>query len=269
MAYAGINAKIAKTAIIGDNVTIGKNTIIGEYSVVDGKVKIGDNCVIYNGVTILGNTTIGDNNKIFPNATLGTEPQDLKYDGEESELIIGNNNLIREFCMFNPGTKGGGNITRIGNNNLFMAFVHIAHDCLIGDNNILANNATLGGHIEIANYVNIGGMTPVHQFVKIGEGAMVAGASALSQDLPPYCMAEGNRAKIIGLNKFRMRKIMDSSRIDAISDFYKKIFNPATSMRDIAQNEMSTSSNEDIIKICNFIIGSTRGISYKKGRGND
>lgn len=269
MAYAGVNTRIAKTAIIGENVIIGKNTVVGEYTVIDGKVNIGDGCIIYNGVTIMGNTTIGDNNKIFPNATLGTEPQDLKYSGEDSELIIGSNNLIREFCMFNPGTTGGGNVTRIGDNNLFMAFVHIAHDCIIGNNNILANNATLGGHIEIANYVNIGGMTPVHQFVKIGEGAMIAGASALSQDVPPYCMAEGNRAGIIGLNKFRMRKIMDSKRIDIISNFYKKIFNSAVSMRDIAQSELSVTNNEDIIRICNFIINSTRGISYKRGKNND
>ncbi|MWV60950.1 acyl-ACP--UDP-N-acetylglucosamine O-acyltransferase [Helicobacter saguini] len=234
-------------------------------------ITIGANTYIYNNVSIYGDTQIGKNNKIFPNATLGTPPQDLKYNGEKTTLQIGDNNLIRESCMFNPGTQGGGSLTKIGNNNLFMAFVHIAHDCIIGDNNILANNATLGGHIVIENYVNIGGMTPVHQFVKIGEGAMIAGASALSQDIPPYCMAEGNRAKIIGLNRFRMRKIMERDIIDSIDALYKRLFSGEQPLRDLAAMELEVAKskkNPHIIKICEFILESTRGIPFKRGEND-
>lgn len=267
-------AQIAKTAIIEGNVEIGANVIIGDYSVIRGNITIQDNTLLYNNVTIMGNTHIGTNNKIFPNAVLGTPPQDLKYKGEESLLQIGDNNTIRESCMFNPGTQGGGNITKIGDNNLFMAYVHIAHDCIVGSNNILANNATLGGHIHIADFVNIGGMTPVHQFVKIGEGAMIAGASALSQDIPPYCMAEGNRAKIVGLNRFRMRKIMERDEIDKINAFYTRIFSGHGSLRDLVSAELEVvknmpQSNPYIIKICEFILNSERGIPYKRGELNE
>ncbi len=267
------SAHIAKTAIIEGNVQIGAEVIIGDYSVIKGDVSIDESTYLYNHVTIMGHTRIGKHNKIFPNAVIGTPPQDLKYKGEASILEIGDNNTIRESCMFNPGTEGGGNITKIGNDNLFMAYVHIAHDCIVGNHNILANNATLGGHICVANHVNIGGMTPVHQFVKIGEGAMIAGASALSQDIPPYCMAEGNRARIIGLNRFRMRKIMERNEIDMVDALYKRLFSGNKSLRDLAAMELEVAkdmpNNEHIVKICEFILASERGIPYKRGELNE
>ncbi|STQ86114.1 acyl-ACP--UDP-N-acetylglucosamine O-acyltransferase [Helicobacter muridarum] len=267
-------AKIAKTAIIEGEVNIGENVVIEDYVVIKGNIDINDNSYIYNHVTIRGNTSIGKGNTIFPNAVLGTIPQDLKFKGETTFLEIGDNNLIRESCMFNPGTEGGGGITKIGSNNLFMAYVHVAHDCIIGNNNIFANNATLGGHIHIANFVNIGGMTPIHQFVRIGEGAMIAGASALSQDIPPYCMAEGNRAKIVGLNRFRMRKIMDRYVIDKIDALYKRLFSGSQSLRDLASLELkvaqgSGSDESEIISICEFILQSERGIPHRRGDIND
>lgn len=267
------SAHIANTAIIEGDVQIGANVTIGDYSVIKGNVSIDDDTYLYNHVTIMGHTRIGKNNKIFPNAVIGTPPQDLKYKGEASVLEIGDGNVIRESCMFNPGTEGGGNITKIGNNNLFMAYVHIAHDCIVGSHNILANNATLGGHIHVANHVNIGGMTPVHQFVKIGEGAMIAGASALSQDIPPYCMAEGNRARIIGLNRFRMRKIMERSEIDMVDALYKRLFSGNKSLRDLAAMELEVArdiqNNSNVTKICEFILASERGIPYKRGELNE
>lgn len=266
-------ACVAKTAIVEGNVKIDENVMIGDYCVIKGNVNIGEGTYLYNHVTIMGNTRIGKNNRIFPHAVLGTPPQDLKYKGEESILDIGDNNTIRESCMFNPGTEGGGNITKIGDNNLFMAYVHIAHDCIVGSHNILANNATLGGHIHVENHVNIGGMTPVHQFVKIGDGAMIAGASALSQDIPPYCMAEGNRARIIGLNRFRMRKIMERNEIDMIDALYKRLFSGNKSLRDLAAMELEVArdiqNNEHIVKICEFILASERGIPYKRGGLNE
>ena len=151
-------------------------------------------------------TTLGKNNTIFPFASIGAVPQDLKFSGEPARLIVGDNNTIREFTLFNPGTEGGGSVTRVGDNNLFMGYVHLGHDVIIGNNCILANAATLAGHVEMGNNAVIGGMTPVHQFVKIGDFAMVGGASALSQDVPPYCMAEGNRATLRGLNLTGLRR---------------------------------------------------------------
>ncbi|PAF52467.1 acyl-ACP--UDP-N-acetylglucosamine O-acyltransferase [Helicobacter sp. 13S00477-4] len=261
---------IAQNAIIKKGAKISQNVEIGDFCIIGENVEIEEGCKLYNNVTILGNTKIGKNTTIFPYAVLGTIPQDLKYEGEEVELIIGENNLIREHCMINPGTKGGINKTIIGNQNLLMAYVHIAHDCIIGNQCILANNATLGGHITIGDYVNIGGMTPVHQFVQIGDGAMIAGASALTQDIPPFCMAEGNRAIIRGLNKHRMRKLFSHEDIDFISQLYKKLFSGNAPIREVAQNEIiNDPQNEYVLKICNFILQSQRGIPIRKGSLNE
>lgn len=243
---------------------IGKGTEIGDFCVIGENVKIGKNCKIYNNVTLNGYTTIGDNNTIFSYAALGNQPQDLKYKGEKTELIIGDNNLIREFTMFNPGTGENGK-TIIGDNNLFMAYVHIAHDCIIGNDCILANCATLGGHIHIGNSVNIGGLTAVHQFVHIGDGSMIAGASGLSQDIPPYCIAEGNRAIIRGLNKYRLRKIFERDEIDEISHTYKILLSGKYPIKEIAQEILQNAKFDSIKNICNFIIDSKRGIPYKRG----
>ncbi|MDO7252506.1 acyl-ACP--UDP-N-acetylglucosamine O-acyltransferase [Helicobacter cappadocius] len=257
---------IAATAIIKEGAKIGENVEIGDFCVIGENVEIGDGSKLYNNVTIIGNTKLGQNNTIFPYAVLGTIPQDLKYDGEEVELIIGDKNLIREHCMINPGTKGGLSKTIIGNENLLMAFVHVAHDCIIKNHCILANNATLGGHVEMGDYVNIGGMTPVHQFVHIGDGAMIAGGSALTQDIPPFCMAEGNRAVIRGLNKHRMRKLFSREDIDFISKLYKRIFSGSAPMRELVQKELDENpQNQYVSKICNFILQSQRGIPIKKG----
>ena len=265
-----MSEKIAKTAIISKEAKIGKNVEIGDFCVIGDDVVIGDNTKLYNNVTLLGETIIGANNVIFPYAVLGTQPQDLKYAGEKTSLIIGDNNIIREHCMFNPGTAGGIQKTIIGNNNLFMAFVHIAHDCVVGNNCIFANNATLGGHVEVADYVNIGGMTPVHQFCKIGEGAMVAGASALTQDLPPFCMAEGNRAVVRGLNKHRMRKILESKEIDAVSSVYRKIFSAKISLQKLALEILDSKPEfEAVRKVCEFILKSERGIPIRKKSNSD
>ncbi|CAM2879616.1 acyl-ACP--UDP-N-acetylglucosamine O-acyltransferase [Helicobacter burdigaliensis] len=256
------SALIAPTAIIEEGAIIGENTKIGAYSVIGKNVKIGANCTIYNHVTITGNTTLGDYNEVFPNAVLGTIPQDLKFHGEESYLIFGSHNKIREFTMINPGTEGGGSKTIIGNHNLLMAYVHIAHDCIIGDHCILANGATLGGHIILGNHINIGGLTPIHQFVKVGDYAMIAGASALAQDIPPYCMAEGNRAVIRGLNLHRLRKNFEHHEVDKIHNAYKKLFLGNKPIKEIAQEILEQNCDENVAKMCHFIIHSTRGIPF-------
>ncbi len=252
------SVSVIKTEHIGEGTTIGDFCVIGE------NVKIGKNCQIYNNVTLNGYTTIGDNTRIFSGAAIGNIPQDLKYNGEKTELIIGKNNIIREFCMFNPGTGDGGK-TIIGDNNLFMAYVHIAHDCLIGNDCIFANYVGISGHIHIGNNVNVGGMTGLHQFVRIGDGCMLAGASAVGQDIPPYCIAEGNRAIIRGLNKYRLRKMFSLDEIDEISHIYRILLSGKKPIKELAQEFLESTSLDSIKNICRFIIDSKRGIPYKRG----
>lgn len=253
---------IIKTSSIGSGTKIGNFCVIGE------NVKIGKNCTIYDSVTINGHTRIGDNTSIFSYSSIGNAPQDLKYLGEKTELIIGNNNIIREFAMFNTGTGSNG-ATIIGDNNFFMAYVHVAHDCNIGNDCILTNGVTLGGHIHIGNNVNIGGLTAIHQFVRIGDGSMIAGASAISQDIPPYCIAEGNRATIRGLNRHKMRKIFSREQIDNISHVYKVLLSGKTPIRELASDILNNSDDKVIQYICKFILDSKRGIPYKRGVINE
>ena len=242
---------------------IGKNCQIGEGVVIDENVEIGDNCIIEPYAVITGYTKIGNNNHIFSHAVIGSIPQDLKYKGEKTYLIIGDNNKIREFTLINPGTEGGGGVTKIGNNNLLMGYVHIAHDVIIGNNCILANAATLAGHVVLEDNVVIGGMTPIHQFVKIGEYAMIAGASAVSQDIPPYCLAEGNRAKLRGLNITGLRrKLENRNDIDEIKRAYKELFESGKPLRETAQNLLKTNNNKYVKHLCEFILNSKRGIPY-------
>lgn len=212
---------IHKTAIIEDGAQLGDNITIGAYTIIGKNVTIGDGTTVGSHSLIEGNTTIGKNNEIFSHATLGSIPQDLKFAGEEVELIIGDNNKIREYTLFNPGTIGGGSKTIIGSNNLFMGYTHVAHDCIIGDNCIFANVATLAGHVECGDSVVVGGLTPVHQFCKLGSYAMVGGGSVVTQDIPPFCLAEGNRAILRGLNLTGLRRRLDNR--DDINEIKKHI----------------------------------------------
>ena len=243
---------------------IGKNCQIGEGAIIDENVVIGDNCIVEPYAVISGYTEIGDNNHIFSHAVVGSIPQDLKYKGEKTKLVIGNNNKIREFTLINPGTEGGGGVTKIGDNNLLMGYVHIAHDVIIKNNCILANAATLAGHVELEDNVVIGGMTPIHQFVKIGEFAMVAGASAVSQDIPPYCLAEGNRAKLRGLNLTGLRrKLQNRSDIDEIKKAYKELFESGKPIREVAE-KLKESQNQYVRHLAEFVLNSKRGIPYDR-----
>jgi UDP-N-acetylglucosamine acyltransferase len=242
---------------------IGKNCKIGIGAIIDEFVEIGDNCIIEPYAVITGYTKIGNNNHIFSHAVVGSIPQDLKYHGEKTYLEIGDNNKIREFTLINPGTEGGGGITKIGNNNLLMGYVHVAHDVIIGDNCILANAATLAGHVVLENNVVIGGMTPIHQFVKIGEFAMIAGASAVSQDIPPYCLAEGNRAKLRGLNLTGLRRNLENrSDIDEIKKAYKELFESGKPLQETAKKLLEKTQNKYVKHLCKFVLNSKRGIPY-------
>jgi len=253
---------IHPTSIIAEGASIGENVTIGPFTYVGSKVKIGDNTVIDSNTVIDGKTTIGKNNHIFSHTAIGTVPQDLKFDGEDVELVIGDHNKIREFTLLNPGTKGGGSITRIGNGNLLMAYVHLGHDVIIGDNCILANGATLAGHVEIGNHVVIGGLTPIHQFVHIGDYAMIGGASALTQDIPPYCLAEGNRANLRGLNLTGLRRSMEREEINALKNAYRELFEQGAPIQEVASRLFEESTSEKVKKLCEFIKVSKRGIPF-------
>jgi UDP-N-acetylglucosamine acyltransferase len=250
------------TAVIEDGAKIGENVKIGPFVTISSQTIIGDDTVIDAHTLIAGKTTIGKGNHIFSHAVIGSIPQDLKFNGEDVELIIGDHNKIREFTLLNPGTEGGGRITKIGNNNLLMGYVHLGHYVIIGNNCILANGATLAGHVELGNNVVIGGLTPIHQFVHIGDYAMIGGASALSQDIPPYCLAEGNRAMLRGLNLTGLRRALKRDEINELKIAYKELFESGEALQETAKNLQLKSSSEHVKKLVEFIMKSKRGIPY-------
>ena len=260
---------IHPSAVIESGAIIGENVSIGPFAYIGAQVIIGEGTTVASHAVIEGKTTIGKNNRIFSHAAIGTIPQDLKFAGEDVELIIGDNNTIREFTLLNPGTKGGGSVTKIGNGNLLMGYVHLGHDVILGDNCILANGATLEGHVELGNHVVIGGLTPVHQFVHIGDYAMIGGASALAQDIPPYCLAEGNRASIRSLNLTGLRRAMPRDEINALKSAYRELFEQNKPIQEIAQKLFETSESEKVKKMCNFIKTSKRGIPFKRTKIED
>ena len=186
------------TAIIDPHAELAAEVEVGAYSVIGAGVKIGKGTKIHSHVVIQGRTSLGEANVIFPFATVGSAPQDLKFRGEASELVIGDRNTIREYVSLNPGTSGGGMVTRVGDQNLLMMYCHIAHDCILGSRNVIANGATLGGHVVVEDFVIVGGLVGIHQFVRIGNGAILGAGSMVSMDVPPYCNATGDRAKLRG-----------------------------------------------------------------------
>lgn len=260
---------IHASAVIEDGAILGENVSVGPFAYIGPNVKIGDNTTVAAHAVIEGHTTIGKNNRIFPHAAVGTIPQDLKFAGEHVELIIGDNNTIREFTLLNPGTKGGGSVTRIGNGNLLMGYVHLGHDVILGNHCILANGATLAGHVELGDHVVIGGLTPVHQFVHIGDYAMIAGASALSQDIPPFCLAEGNRANLRGLNLTGLRRAMEREDINALKSAYRELFEEGQPLQEVAERLFESTNSEKVKQLCKFIMTSKRGIPFTRTKTNE
>ena len=216
---------IDKNTSIHPDAKISSSAKIGAYTVIGPKVEIGENVEIFSHVNISGDTKIGSGTKIFPFASIGTSPQDLKFKGEHTKLEIGNNNTIREYVTINPGTDGGGGITKIGNNCLFMISSHIAHDCQIGNNVIIANNVPLGGHVTIEDSVVIGGNSAVQQFTRIGKLAMIGGMTGVLKDVIPFGLSIGNRNYLQGLNLIGLRRANYNNKdILELSEAYKKIF---------------------------------------------
>lgn len=263
-------SKIHSSAVVEKGAILGENVIIEPYAFIGKNAVLGDECVVKQGARILSHTTIGAKSRIFSYAIVGDIPQDISYkDGElETGVIIGENSTIREFATINSGTAKGDGFTRIGANAFIMAYCHIAHDCKLGNNVILANNATLAGHVELGDFVVVGGLTPIHQFVKVGEGAMIAGASALSQDIVPFCLAEGNRAKIRSLNLVGIRRRFDKDEVEKINKAYKFLFKHSD-LKAAASELLSRYESENVRKMCEFILNTTRGIPVYRGRDDE
>ena len=216
---------IHKTAIIQKGAKVHPEAIIGPYCTIGKNVELDKGVKLHSHVCIEGFSYIGENTEIFPFASIGYPPQDLKYNGEESRVIIGKNNIIREYCTVNTGTIHGNMETVIGDNCLFMISSHVAHDCVVGDNVILANNATLGGHVVLDNNVIIGGLAAIHQFVRIGKFAIIGGVSAVVEDVAPFASVAGDRAKIIGINIVGMkRNNYSKNSINIVKNIFREIF---------------------------------------------
>ena len=216
---------IHSTAIIDENAKISETVEIGPYCVVGPNVEIGSKTKLHSHISIKGNTKIGKNNEIFPFVSVGTPPQDLKYKGEKNSIIIGDNNKLREYVNINPGTSQGGTITKLGNNNLLMVYCHVAHDCSLGDNIVLANNVQVGGHVTIEDYAIVGGSCAIHQFSRIGRLAMVGGMTGVLSDVIPYGLSLGNRNNLVGLNLIGLRRAKIANEdIKILQQFYDMVF---------------------------------------------
>jgi len=244
---------IDKTAIINKNANIHSSVKIGPYTIIGPNVEIGENTEIQSHVNITGNTKIGKGNKIYPFVSIN-DPQDLKYNGEETSLVIGDNNKIREYVTINPGTIGGGGKTIIGNNCLFMISSHIAHDCQVGDNVIIANNVPLGGHAIIEDNVVIGGNSAVQQFTRIGKMAMIGGMTGVLHDVIPYGLSTGNRNSLQGLNLIGLRRAkFENKDILGLSDAYKQIFATKNINENISKLNGSFQENPLVKEVIEFI----------------
>ena len=255
---------IHPTAIIDTGAELGEGVSVGPYSVVGPNVKIGDNCELLSHTVITGNTTMGSGNRIFPFSSIGQIPQDLKFHGEPSEVIIGDNNQIRENVTINAGTEGGGMVTRIGNNNMLMAYTHVAHDCILGNGIVLANCATLAGHVEVDDQAIIGGLSAIQQFVRIGKLAMIGGMSGVTKDVAPYCLlAGGYRAGLSGLNLIGLkRKGFNTTQISRLKEIYR-ILLLESGKRDVRllEAEALLQDGDDVAReIIEFVRGAKRGL---------
>ena len=245
---------ISNNSNIDKKAKISTTAKIGPYVVIGPEVEIGENVEIHSHVHIAGNTKIGDGTVIFPFASIGTIPQDLKFKGENSKLEIGKNNKIREYVTINPGTEGGGGLTKIGNNCLFMISSHVAHDCYVGNNVIIANNVPLGGHVTIEDNVVIGGNSAVQQFTRIGQMAMIGGMTGVLHDVIPYGLSTGNRNTLNGLNLIGLRRAkIDNKDILGLSQAYKDIFATKNLTENISKLNGEFKENSLVKNIIEFI----------------
>jgi len=258
------SAVVAPGARLGAGVEVGPYAVIGPYVTIGEKTWVGPHAVIE------GRTTIGRENRIFQFASVGAIPQDKKYRGEESQLLVGDYNAVREFATLHTGTAGGGMVTRIGSHNLFMNYSHVAHDCQIGDHVVLANGATLAGHVTIEDFVTVGGLVAIHQFTRIGESALLAGGAMVSQDVPPYCIATGDRAHLNGLNLIGLkRRGFTAEEITALKKAYRTLFAEGLPFKEaILRLREEYSAFAVIAHLAEFLADSQRGVCRPRGNAD-
>lgn len=259
-------ADIHPTAIVEPGAQLADSVSVGAFSIVRSQVRIGEGTSIGPHCVIEGRTTIGRDNRIFQFAALGAAPQDKKYAGEPTELHIGDRNTIREFCTFNIGTAQDRAVTRVGDDNWIMAYVHIAHDCQVGSQTILANNATLAGHVQIGDWAIIGGLTGVHQFVKVGAHVMAGFASHISQDVPPFMLVDGNPLAIRGFNVEGLkRRGFGAERIQAVKQMHRLLYRSGLTLAQSREAIAELAAQQpqaaaEVALMSDFLAGSTRGI---------
>jgi len=245
---------IHKTAIIDSKAKISSNVKIGPYSVIGPHVEIDDDVIIQSHVNITGHTTIGKNNKIYSMASVGSDPQDLKYKAEKTNLIIGTNNTIREHVTINTGTIQGGAITKVGNNNLIMIGAHIAHDCIIGNNIVMANNSAIAGHSIIEDFVIIGAKCGIQQFTRIGKMAMIGGMTGVSRDVIPYGLSTGNRNFLNGINVIGLRRAnVQNKEIIGLTEAYKELFISKSLSENLSKLNGKFKDNTLVKEVLEFI----------------
>lgn len=248
-------SRIHPSAVIEDGARVGADVAIGPFCVIGRDVVIGDGVELKSHVVVAGHTEIGERTVVFPFTALGHQPQDLKFKGEPSRLVIGKHNVIRENVTMNPGTEGGGLYTRVGNDCLFMASSHVAHDCIVGNHVILANNATLAGHVSVGDGVIIGGLSAVHQFVRIGDFAFIGGMTGVGKDLIPYGMAMGERSELSGLNLVGLRRRNVSREdIKQIRDLYDQLFDGVGTLAQRAAAVDAESLGAEAKRMLDFVM---------------
>ncbi|CAN5888218.1 acyl-ACP--UDP-N-acetylglucosamine O-acyltransferase [soil metagenome] len=259
--------QVHSTAIVDPKAELDGSVAVGPYSVIGPYVKIGANTSVGAHCVIEGRTTIGQDNRIFQFASLGAVPQDKKYAGEPTELVIGDRNTIREFCTFNLGVPGAGGVTRVGHDNWIMAYTHIAHDCLVGDHTTLANSTTLAGHVELGDWVTVGGLVGIHQFVKIGAHAMVGFATAVSQDVPPFMLVDGNPMAVRGFNVVGLRRRgFSPDRLAAVKQMHRLLYRQGKTLEEAragidALTAELPDAAADVALMSGFLSSVTRGIA--------
>lgn len=255
--------QIHNSAIVSKNAKLAEDVIIGPFAIVGDNVSIGARARIGAHCLIDGNTSIGQDCEIFTGAVIGSKPQDLKYNNEKVFLEIGNGNIIREYCTFNPGTEEGGAKTIVGDNNLFMAYSHVAHDCHVGNNCVVANNGTLAGHVTVEDKAVVGGLAAIHQFVKIGALSIIGGCSKVVQDIPPYSTCDGHPARLYGLNLVGLRRNnVSKESIDQLNKAFKILFHSGLSFKHAVKQVEEIQSTAEISYLIKFINSSQRGIAH-------
>lgn len=249
-------SNVHSTAVIDPKARIGQDVKIGPFCVIGPDVELGDRVELKSHVVVDGHTAIGEGTRVFPFASLGHAPQDLKFKGEPSALIIGKNNTIREHTTMNPGTESGGMKTIVGDNGLFMMSTHVAHDCVVGNNVIMANNATLGGHVHVGDHVLIGGLAAVHQFVRIGSFAVIGGMSGVESDVIPYGRVKGERAHLAGLNLIGLeRGGFAKDTVKTLQKVTKQLFDGEGTLDErIAQMSRDYANDEVVMQVIQFAV---------------